>query len=190
VNRFHTVWLLALGSVVVHAHATDYLSVTQAQRLMFADATRFQPLDAATQQAALRKMAGQGTENMEAMHLQVWGAWRDQTLLGWFVTDKTIGKFEFIDYAVALDTAGRIRHVEVMAYRESHGEEVRRQSWLGQFTGKSASDALEPDEDIPTISGATLSSAHMTEGLRRITRFARLALVVPAPAAPQPAARK
>jgi hypothetical protein len=188
-NRYHTAWLLALGSVAVHAHATDYLSAAQAQRLMFADATRFQPLDAATQQAALRKMAAQGTENMEAMHLQVWSAWRNQTLLGWFVTDKTIGKFEFIDYAVALDTAGGIRHVEVMTYRESHGEEVRRQSWLGRFTGKSASDTLEPDEDIPTISGATLSSAHMTEGLHRITRFARLALAAP-PVAPPPAANK
>ena len=93
-----------------------------------------------------------------------------------FITDAAIGKFELIDYAVALAPDGSIRQVEVLTYRESHGQDVRKRGWLQQFDGKSAANPLQADSDIATISGATLSCTHLTDGIRRIALLARLGL--------------
>ncbi len=40
-------------------------------------------------------------------------------MLGYVVADAVIGKFELINYAVALNPNGEIRDVEIVAYRES-----------------------------------------------------------------------
>ena len=76
------------------------------------------------------------------------------------------------DYSVALDPAGRIRQVDILAYRESYGGEIRSPSWLAQFVGKSNASPLQLGNDIRNISGATLSSQHVTEGVKRIMAIA------------------
>ena len=55
-----------------------------------------------------------------------------------------------------------------MQYIESYGYEVREAQWRAQFVGKSASSPLELNNDITNISGATLSSRHVTEGVKRV----------------------
>jgi FMN-binding domain len=79
-----------------------------------------------------------------------------------------IGKHLVIDYAVALEPDGRVRQVEILEYRESYGGEITAQSWLDQFVGMTGLDPIALDRDIRSISGATLSSRHMTEGVKRI----------------------
>ena len=64
--------------------------------------------------------------------------------------------------------AGRIHRVDILQYRESYGGEVRSPSWLGQFVGKTSGSPLKVGADIRNISGATLSSMHVTEGVKRI----------------------
>jgi len=53
-----------------------------------------------------------------------------------------IGKFEQIDYAVALGPDARVLAVEILAYRESHGGEVRLPAWRNQFVGKGPADPI------------------------------------------------
>ena len=79
-----------------------------------------------------------------------------------------IGKHLYIDYTVALDPSGQVRRVDVLQYRESYGGEVRESGWLGQFVGKTSRSALKVGNDIRNISGATLSSLHVTEGVKRL----------------------
>jgi len=45
---------------------------------------------------------------------------------------------------------------------------VRNASWRAQFVGKSAASPLQLNGDIKNISGATLSSKHVTDGVKRI----------------------
>ena len=80
---------------------------------------------------------------------------------------------KLIDYAVALDAHSKIRNLEVLAYRESHGYEIRLPAWRRQFVGKSARDRLRVGDDIANVSGATLSCTHLTDGVRRIVRDAK-----------------
>src|SRR5262245_24426226 len=52
-------------------------------------------------------------------------AMQGDRLLGRVVVDAVIGKFELIDYAVALGPDARVIGIEILSYRESHGGEVR-----------------------------------------------------------------
>jgi len=134
-----------VASIASPAYAVQYLSVDAAQKLAFPAANRFVEYDGKS-----------------------WKAQAGDKLLGLFVLDHVIGKHLYIDYAVALDTNGRVMRVEILQYRESYGGEVRESSWLGQFVGKTGSSALKVGSDIRSISGATLSSLHVTEGVKRV----------------------
>ncbi len=79
-----------------------------------------------------------------------------------------VGKHEFITYAVALDASGAVKDIEILDYRESYGGQVREAAWRAQFTGKRYGTPLKLGADIKNISGATLSSKHVTDGVRRI----------------------
>jgi Na+-translocating ferredoxin:NAD+ oxidoreductase RnfG subunit len=96
------------------------------------------------------------------------------------VLDEVVGKFELISYAVGLQPDASIRQVEILAYRESHGFEIRNANWRKQFVGKSATGnanaGLSVGEGIANISGATLSCTHVTDGVRRIAALAQVAL--------------
>lgn len=136
-----------LAISVPAAHATVYLSVEQAQQAVFPGA-KFSPLDIARRERVWRASPG-----------------------GWFILDEVLGKHELITYAVGINPQGRVRGVEILEYRESHGGEVRDASWREQFTGKSAADPLQLDRDIRNISGATLSCRHITDGIKRLLKL-------------------
>jgi Na+-translocating ferredoxin:NAD+ oxidoreductase RnfG subunit len=136
------------------AFAVTYLSPEQAAQLMFPDAERF---DAQT----LAPEAGG-----RPLSLRV--AKKGGAVLGYVVLDEVVGKVELISYAVGIATDGSIRQVEILAYRESHGGEIRLPAWRRQFIGKTTTAPLRVGEDIANISGATLSCTHVTDGVRRI----------------------
>ena len=93
-------------------------------------------------------------------------------VLGRVLVDSVVGKFEQIDYAVALDANGKVLAVEILAYREGHGGEVRMPGWRNQFVGKTAADPIRIGSDISNISGATLSCTHVTDGVHRLVAWA------------------
>jgi hypothetical protein len=135
----------ALTAVAPPAYAVVYLSLGAAQKAAFPSATQFVDYDGRS-----------------------WKAMAGEQLLGLVVLDHVIGKHLYIDYTVALDTTGKVKRVDILTYRESYGGEVRESGWLGQFVGKTSGSALRVGSDIRNISGATLSSLHVTEGVRRV----------------------
>ena len=95
------------------------------------------------------------------------GVWRASTG-GYLVIDRVLGKHEYIAFALGVNANGTVRRIEIMTYNESYGYEVRNADWRAQFVGKSASSPLQLNADIKNISGATLSSKHITDGVRQI----------------------
>jgi len=162
-------WLIPAAVTAVAcvqvAHATQYLSIEQAQRAAFPQATQFRAggtVDAAVA-AALGAPAGWSPQVFEA---------RDaQQRLGWLIVDQALGKNELITYALAMDNDGKATSLEVLDYREAHGGEIRLAPWRKQFVGKSAADPVELGRDIKNISGATLSCRHVTEGVQRLLKL-------------------
>ncbi|HTO73190.1 MAG TPA: FMN-binding protein [Gemmatimonadales bacterium] len=85
---------------------------------------------------------------------------------GYALVRNVLGKDQPITFLVATDTAGVLRDVDILVYREPYGGEVAYEAWRKQFRGKTASDPLVIGKDIRSISGATISSNSVTLGVR------------------------
>ncbi len=135
----------AVLSAAAPAYAVRYLSIEEAQKAAFPSA------------------------HFTAVQVgRVWKAEAGGRVVGLFVFDRVVGKHLYIDYAVALSPSGAVQRVEILEYRESYGGEIRGSSWLAQFVGKTSGSALKINGDIRNIAGATLSSTHVTEGVKRV----------------------
>jgi len=161
----------AAAAIVSPLQAAVFLNVEQAQKLMFPGATmNAQPVTLSQAQAdAIEKASDSNVRNRS---LQAWKA----STGGWFLVDEVVGKHEFIPIAVALDAKGAVKSVEILEYREAYGGEVRNLKWLAQFTGKKNGDTLRLGSAVQNISGATLSSKHITDGVRRLLATYAIAL--------------
>jgi Na+-translocating ferredoxin:NAD+ oxidoreductase RnfG subunit len=171
--------LIVLGAcaVAAPAFATQYLSPEQAQKLMFPDADAFRSQPLSLDQAQMRQVEQIAGLPTRSVQWRVVAAYKGEKLLGYMVQDNVIGKFELISYAVGVNPDASVRQVEILAYRESHGSEIRLPAWRRQFVGKSArSGDLRIGGGINNISGATLSCTHVTDGVRRIAAVAQVAL--------------
>ncbi len=149
------------------AFAIDYLNAEQAAKLIFADADTFEARDVTLDAAQSQQLDAQGVKARSA-HWSLRAAKRAGATLGYVVVDEVIGKVELITYAVGISLDGTVKQIEILSYRESHGFEIRLPAWRKQFAGKGSASAIRVGEDITNISGATLSCAHVTEGVRRI----------------------
>jgi Na+-translocating ferredoxin:NAD+ oxidoreductase RnfG subunit len=142
----YTLPAAAIVSIAEPAYAMQYLSIEEAQKQAFPSATHFSEVQAG----------------------RVWKAEAGGRVAGFFIFDRVVGKHLYIDYAVALTPNGAVHSVEILQYRESYGGEIRSPSWLAQFVGKTSGSALKINGDIRNIAGATLSSTHVTEGVKRV----------------------
>lgn len=171
-----TVVATGLVASTSSAFATQYLTAQQAQALIFPQASAFKEANlqlTAEQMHAIESLSGLPARSAA---WRVVSAWQGDKLLGHMVLDDVIGKFELISYAVGLAPDATVIQVEILAYRESHGFEIRNAAWRKQFVGKTAADKVAVGDNIANISGATLSSTHVTDGVRRVVAMAQVAL--------------
>ena len=177
-KRFNPLLPLAvpLTVLVAPAYAVDYLTAAQAQLVLFPQATAFtdQTLHFSDEQRKLiKKRAGVRQRNETQA---VWRAEKDGQLLGWLLVDDVIGKHEFITYATAISPQGSVLGIEIMSYRETHGGEVQEADWRANFAGKTLQDPLKLGDDVPNISGATLSCRNVLDGVKRMLVIHQLVL--------------
>jgi Na+-translocating ferredoxin:NAD+ oxidoreductase RnfG subunit len=162
---------LPATALVAPAFAVTYLTTEQAQQEIFPGKSfTVVPMKLTTEQR--KRIEQQSRVRLLHDEQRIWRV----SSGGWFIVDEVIGKHEFITYAVGLSADGAVRGIEIMEYRESYGGEIRNPSWRAQFTGKTKAAPLELDKDIKNISGATLSSRHLTDGVRRILALHDIAL--------------
>jgi hypothetical protein len=134
----------AVMSVAAPAYAAQYMTVEEAQKQAFPNAT--------------------------FTEVQAGRVWKAQSG-GYFYYDHVVGKHLLIDYTVAIGADGRVRRVDILNYRESYGGEVHDANWLAQFVGKSNQNEVRVNADIRNISGATLSSTHLAEGVKKVLAY-------------------
>jgi Na+-translocating ferredoxin:NAD+ oxidoreductase RnfG subunit len=161
------VWLPAsfvLGPLVVHqAHCEVYMDQAQAAGKIFPGLS-FKRAEVKLTADEIKKIESSADDSVRGPDMIVW-----QTSGGERVyIDQVLGKHEFITYAVGVDAKGVVKGIEILEYRESYGQKVRDDSWRAQFAGKDRQAPLKLNKDIKNISGATLSSAHITSGVRRV----------------------
>ncbi|MBV1776944.1 FMN-binding protein [Burkholderiaceae bacterium DAT-1] len=158
------------GFMITQAIAGEYMTADAFKLQTFPEATALTPVplllsaDQRTQLAS--RLAG---IPLTLSRLKLSAVYKGETLLGYIGSDAVLGKEQLIDFAVAFAPDLTLRHLEILAYRETHGFEIRNAAWRNQFTGKGRQSALHIGSDIQNISGATLSCTHVTDAVRKMT---------------------
>ncbi len=185
---------IAALTVVQPAAATVFMSIQQAQALMFPGATLTEEFRSLTdaQVAAIEKASD---ANVASKQFKVWRA----STGGWFIADQVVGKHDFIPFAVALDANGAVKDVEILEYREGlrrrnrqravaraiyredsrlhpeidqrHSEFIRRDAVLQTHYGRCASIGCDPCNPLRrSLNAASRCSARScASGLRSIS---------------------
>lgn len=169
--------LVPTSALVAGAFATDYLSIPQAQKILFPAASGFAEKTielTSDQKSQIKGLAG---VSQRGKSVTAWKAESGGKFLGWFIADEVVGKHEYITYAAALSPQGAVLGVEILSYRETHGDQVRQAGWRANFKGKTLSNAFKLDKDIPNITGATLSCRNVTDGVKRLLAIQKVALI-------------
>ena len=139
------------------------------QQKIFHPDSQFTTIALNFDKTVLKKIKSAAGVRVKQKRIQAWKVQRDKRDMGWFFIDKVIGKHELITYAIAIDTHNLIKGLEIIEYLETHGGEVQQQKWRQQFIGKNlVNSRLKLGKDIDGISGATLSSRNITDGVRKL----------------------
>ncbi|MCL2918867.1 FMN-binding protein [Shewanella litorisediminis] len=172
----NSLWFIPMTFVAAPAVAADYLSIPLAQQLLFPSASSFIERPTLFDSGARSAIKSHAGTRQRQDHQPIWRVEKDGQLQGWFMVDDVIGKHEYITYAAAISADGEVMGIEVLSYRETHGAEVRDESWRTNFKGKSLKDPFKLDEDVPNISGATLSCRNLLDGVKRLLTIHELFL--------------
>jgi hypothetical protein len=159
-------WRLALAAIFLIAafpvFAEEYLSRDAFLQLAFTDSDpKLQTLWLTEERRSASKDAVGWAPH--ALRLRYWQA-GERT--AWILED--IGKDQPITLGVVIN-GEHIERVEVLAFRESRGWEIRYPFFTSQFSGLTLANDGYLSQDVDGITGATLS-------VRATDRVARLAL--------------
>lgn len=156
---------LLLAPIPFVARAETYLSEEQAVAVLF-PGLKMEAQVMQLSKEELRKIHKESRDRFLKPQVKAyWGPGGEALFI-----DRVLGKHEFITYAAAFHPDGSIKGLEILDYRETYGYQVRDKSWRDRFKGKTRNDSVRLDADIPNISGATLSSVHLTNGMHRLLR--------------------
>jgi len=117
--------------------------------------------------AELSKILERKVEVRSYPYLEVRGEGDEKKVLGHIFLMDVIGQSLPITFAVGVKPDGTLQDVQVMVYREPHGDEIRERRFRAQFAGKKLQDPLVVGKDIDAISGATISSSSAAYAARK-----------------------
>ncbi len=155
---------LVVGAIApLEAYCEVYMSELKATAVLFPGFEFEKSIStlSAEDQNTIKNFSG---EKVRSKLATIWRAASGE----WVFIDRVLGKHEYITYAVGIGHDGKVKGIEILEYRESYGHQVRAEKWRAQFVGKDKTAPLTLDQDIKNISGATLSSAHISGGVRRV----------------------
>jgi hypothetical protein len=102
--------------------------------------------------------------DVPVMHAEV-KAWRASTG-GWLYLDQVFGLNDIVTYLVAIDDKGAITGLEMLACAEGFCD-LNAPEWRTQVVGKKTGKWV-PKETFTNISGATLTTLHVSEGMKKM----------------------
>lgn len=169
-KRLLMIIALTLGAATA-ASGAHLIAADKALQKIYREATRFES-------ATVRLTAGQMGQLEEAARISFGPshspelirhiAYRNDAPLGTAYEDTVVGKWGPIHYLVGLDPAGKVREVIVLDYYEIRGKPAAKRRFLKQYRGKGPDDPLRLRKDIDGVSGATITSRSLTDGVRKV----------------------
>ncbi|MFO1320840.1 MAG: FMN-binding protein [Burkholderiales bacterium] len=156
--------------------AAQYMTIEQARGMIFGQAQEFVASPITLTPEQIQRIEAASGIRTRTPQQQIWQAKAGGKLLGWFIVDQVVGKHELITYGVGINADGSVRQFQVIDYREAYGYQIRDLKWRDQFVGKTINDPLAVGTDIANISGGTMSSRHVTDGIKRLLHLHQLVL--------------
>lgn len=177
----HTVLLAGLALLVASGQrlgATTYLSEEEALAMVFPAPDRVELKRVLPTREQRAEIEGKLGGPLSQRFFKYYEGRRGDGLSGYAVIGNVIGKHQPITYLIGFDPGRKITLVEILAYRESYGHEIRSERFRRQFRGKRLNDTLALNEGIQNIAGATLSCRALIKAARE--NLVCLAALVPA----------
>ncbi len=87
--------------------------------------------------------------------------------LGWVLVLDEIGLHAPITHLIKVGPDRRVSEVQVLVFRETRGDGIKRSRFLRQFRGKSLKNRMGLGRGIDGVTGATLSSQAIVRGVRK-----------------------
>ena len=173
-SRSETV-LLCLALVfflcVSLSSAEELILVDKALEQIYPKATDFESQTfalTADQIKAVEEKAGVTFGRDHSANMQMYVAKENGQVLGFAFEDIIIGKWGPIHYLAGLDQNGDVLGVMVLDYQEIRGRPVAKKRFVRQYKSKSIHDPVKLGKDIDGVTGATISSRSMTDGVRKL----------------------
>ena len=158
-------WVLVICAAS-HGAAQEFMGEDAALRQAYPEADRFAPMQTAATTEQMRMVLQRARSSARAKPGQTWVATRGGALVGTAYTDHVIGRTEYITWMCALGSDGRVRRLQVLAYREAIGGEIAERRWLDEFVGLGPEDELRRGRPVSAIAGSTMSVDALTERTR------------------------
>ncbi|MCB9748082.1 MAG: FMN-binding protein [Candidatus Omnitrophica bacterium] len=158
----------------------NFLTIVQAEQLIELDkalkkiypkATAFEKEDIYfndEQAARIAQKAGISFGQTHAMKVSQIIVKQNDHILGYAFEDTVIGKWGPIHYLLGLDLKGTIIETIVLDYQEIRGRPIAKSRFLRQYKGKNLRNYIRLRKDINGITGATISSRSITDGIRKL----------------------
>lgn len=93
---------------------------------------------------------------------------------GYAVIKKVRGKHGYITFMVVLDPELTVGRVDILALHERRGRPIKRPGFLSQFAGKNSGDPIRLNVDIEGVTGATISSRAVIQGVHNVLAYASI----------------
>ena len=174
INWFKTV-LVLFAWVFFHfttlTSAEELIRVGEALKQIYRDATDFDReafVLTAGQIKAVEEKSGVTFGRGHSTDIQMYVARKNDQVLGFAFEDIIAGKWGPIHYLAGLDPRGAVLEVVVLDYQEIRGRPIAKKRFLRQYKGKSIGDPVQLRNDIDGITGATISSRSLTDGVRKL----------------------
>lgn len=94
-------------------------------------------------------------------------------LLGYWIESEVVSRSGPFKIRVLLDKQLYVKQAKVISYPWKRGGDIRKRAFTRQFNGKGPQDPILLGKDIDAISGATISSRAMAEGVRDAIKLIR-----------------
>ena len=162
-------WGLILGAGL--SSADELTTVDQALRQIYPDAAEFKKEIvnlSDQQQQAIAQKAQVSFDGGHMPQITIYTVYADGQVLGYAMEDTVIGKWGPIHYLVGISPQGAVVQTVVLDYQEIRGRPIAKKRFLRQYTGKTVRDPVQLRQDIDGITGATISSRSITDGVRKL----------------------
>lgn len=159
-----TVFFLLIS---VNLSAEVYYTREEALRAVFPDAEKIEEKTLSLskeQKEKVRILLGRSKVYNDFTYNE---AVRDNQTIGYAVISDAMGKRMHFTYMVVVSPKGSIEMVKILEYKELFGRRIKEEGFLNKFREKTINSPLRINVDIDAVTGATISSKSLIEGVKK-----------------------